>query len=81
MSIGDIKALEGSDGDAAPAEGAGAGDTPAEESQSKSAPLIHPAKLIDLQKDLPVKLPKEREVGLPLFLRWLRTLSGMASSE
>ena len=62
MSIGEIKALEGDKGDAAPAAAAPAADTPAPEaapveSGKVSAPLIHPAKLVDLQHDLPVALP------------------------
>lgn len=63
MSIADIKALQGDDVDAAPA------DKPAEEeaapetkSGKAAAPIIHPAKIIDLQRDLPVKLAKKPAV-------------------
>jgi hypothetical protein len=65
MSIGDIKALEGDEDDAAPADAASPADVPAVDASTdkKTAPLIHPAKLIDLQRDLPVQLPKQPEVS------------------
>lgn len=61
MTIGEIKALEGDSGDEVAATPAPA-DTPAPEappadSSKASAPLIHPAKIVDLEHDLPMRLP------------------------
>lgn len=65
MTIGEIKALEGdgSGAEEAPADAPVAETTVVEATEatetidSKAAPLIHPAKLIDLEHDLPVALP------------------------
>ena len=64
MSIGDIRALEGDgSGEETPADAPPVAETTvveateAKDTTSKNAPLIHPAKLIDLEHDLPVRLP------------------------
>ena len=64
MSIGEIKALEGDSGGAEPAPaGAPAEAAPAEaapepvETSNNAVAKIFPAKLIDLEHDLPVRLP------------------------
>jgi len=65
MTIGDIKALEGSGddgGDVAAADDSAPAPAAEESDNNRTAPLIHPAKLIDLQRDLPVELPNKLEV-------------------
>lgn len=79
MSIADIKALEGDDGGGGGGEDKPKAEAPAAEAAAdgagtgrKSAPVIHPAKIVDLEKDLAVKMsrkpatiPKSKEAPLP----------------
>ena len=78
MTIASIKALEGTEEDG-PSQGAEAGVAPTTDDSAPgaAAPLIHPAKLVDLLKDFP-SAAQPKPVS---FVRTRRSIDALWSFE